>query len=275
TERKVNAPVDTGPSPNSDERVNNPTEGAGERLVTRTSAQGSLCAGVEEAVHNLTTIVHDVRKRAHNLESSLAINAANTPRCSLMGSVDRIGSLSVLGCNSMWSCSNSAWSAPDARSSGACFQLSGWDNEKTVPTTTATGKDGRNFLGRMLIFSSSTRGRLQFSQAFLLSQIQSSSLDVYGFLVRRHLSLLCTLMSSALPSDQIRGYIQDSGDSGSAGRPAVKTKRSAWGSRWCGEFNSVGAPGQRGFPPSFSGGNSNGANACGCSLVTCAGSSRR
>ncbi|KRY47148.1 Retrovirus-related Pol polyprotein from transposon 17.6 [Trichinella britovi] len=30
TERKVNAPVDTGPSPNSDERVNNPTEGADE-----------------------------------------------------------------------------------------------------------------------------------------------------------------------------------------------------------------------------------------------------
>ncbi|KRZ92309.1 hypothetical protein T08_6321 [Trichinella sp. T8] len=30
TERKVNAPVDTGPSPNSDERVNNPTEGANE-----------------------------------------------------------------------------------------------------------------------------------------------------------------------------------------------------------------------------------------------------
>ncbi|KRY45926.1 hypothetical protein T03_7320 [Trichinella britovi] len=28
TERKFNAPVDTGPSPNSDERVNNPTEGA-------------------------------------------------------------------------------------------------------------------------------------------------------------------------------------------------------------------------------------------------------
>ncbi|KRX54111.1 hypothetical protein T09_5295 [Trichinella sp. T9] len=30
TERKVNAPVDTGPSPNSDERVNNPKEGANE-----------------------------------------------------------------------------------------------------------------------------------------------------------------------------------------------------------------------------------------------------
>ncbi|KRZ68235.1 hypothetical protein T08_5392, partial [Trichinella sp. T8] len=30
TERKVNAPVDTGPSPNSDGRVNNPTEGANE-----------------------------------------------------------------------------------------------------------------------------------------------------------------------------------------------------------------------------------------------------
>ncbi|KRZ81568.1 hypothetical protein T08_97 [Trichinella sp. T8] len=30
TERKVNAPVNTGPSPNSDERVNNPTEGADE-----------------------------------------------------------------------------------------------------------------------------------------------------------------------------------------------------------------------------------------------------
>ncbi|KRY07599.1 hypothetical protein T12_13267 [Trichinella patagoniensis] len=29
TERKVNAPVNTGPSPNSDERINNPTEGAG------------------------------------------------------------------------------------------------------------------------------------------------------------------------------------------------------------------------------------------------------
>ncbi|KRX30776.1 hypothetical protein T09_10174 [Trichinella sp. T9] len=28
TERKVNAPVNTGPSPNSDERVNNPKEGA-------------------------------------------------------------------------------------------------------------------------------------------------------------------------------------------------------------------------------------------------------
>ncbi|KRX38666.1 hypothetical protein T06_1191 [Trichinella sp. T6] len=35
TERKVNAPVNTGPSPNSDERVNNPTEGADE------SARGS------------------------------------------------------------------------------------------------------------------------------------------------------------------------------------------------------------------------------------------
>ncbi|KRY14117.1 hypothetical protein T12_16370 [Trichinella patagoniensis] len=30
TERKVNAPVNTGPSPNSDERINNPTEGADE-----------------------------------------------------------------------------------------------------------------------------------------------------------------------------------------------------------------------------------------------------
>ncbi|KRX63809.1 hypothetical protein T09_10187 [Trichinella sp. T9] len=37
-----------------------------------------------------------------------------------------------------------------------------------------------------------------------------------GFSARRHLSLLCTLMSSGLPSDQIRGYIQDIGDSGSA-----------------------------------------------------------
>ncbi|KRY54993.1 hypothetical protein T03_9296 [Trichinella britovi] len=35
TERKVNAPVNTGPSPDSDERVNNPTEGADE------SARGS------------------------------------------------------------------------------------------------------------------------------------------------------------------------------------------------------------------------------------------
>ncbi|KRZ83129.1 hypothetical protein T08_4090 [Trichinella sp. T8] len=81
-----------------------------------------------------------------------------------------------------------------------------------------------------------------------------SSLDV--FWIRRYLSLLCTLMSSALPSDQIRGYIQDSGDSGSAPskcdrdreivpayhvhlfvcRTAVKTKRSAWGSSWCGEL---------------------------------------
>ncbi|KRZ84026.1 hypothetical protein T08_8059 [Trichinella sp. T8] len=61
----------------------------------------SLCAGVEEAVHNLTTIVHDVRKRAHNLETSLAINGANTHHCSLLGSGDRIGSLGVLGCKSM------------------------------------------------------------------------------------------------------------------------------------------------------------------------------
>ncbi|KRY10065.1 hypothetical protein T12_7790 [Trichinella patagoniensis] len=30
TERKVNAPVNTGPSPNSDEHINNPTEGADE-----------------------------------------------------------------------------------------------------------------------------------------------------------------------------------------------------------------------------------------------------
>ncbi|KRZ88497.1 hypothetical protein T08_6616 [Trichinella sp. T8] len=37
TERKVNAPVDTGPSPNSDERVNNPTEGADEPARERDS----------------------------------------------------------------------------------------------------------------------------------------------------------------------------------------------------------------------------------------------
>ncbi|KRZ88490.1 hypothetical protein T08_10994 [Trichinella sp. T8] len=39
TERKVNAPVDTGPSPNSDERVNNPTEGADEPALERTQKQ--------------------------------------------------------------------------------------------------------------------------------------------------------------------------------------------------------------------------------------------
>ncbi|KRX31727.1 hypothetical protein T05_11936 [Trichinella murrelli] len=88
--------------------------------------------------------------------------------------------------------------AAPIRPGGACFELSGWDNEKTVPTITATGKDGRNFLGRTLIFSSSTRGRLQFSQAFLLSQIQSSSLDVFWILsstasvVTLHSNVFCS-----------------------------------------------------------------------------------
>ncbi|KRZ49682.1 hypothetical protein T02_10321 [Trichinella nativa] len=40
TERKVNAPVNTGPSPNSDERVNNPTEGANEPARESGSLQG-------------------------------------------------------------------------------------------------------------------------------------------------------------------------------------------------------------------------------------------
>ncbi|KRX32665.1 hypothetical protein T05_1864 [Trichinella murrelli] len=138
---------------------------------------------VEEAVHDITTIVHDVRKRAHNLETSLAINAANTPRCSLMGSVDRIRSLGVLGCKSLKAIDArpNRLSRTDAlplpgptpiRPGRACFELSGWDDEKTVPTNTSTGigKDGRNFLGRTLIFGSSTDGWLQSSQAVLLSQ---------------------------------------------------------------------------------------------------------
>ncbi|KRZ55054.1 hypothetical protein T02_14302 [Trichinella nativa] len=54
--------------------------------------------------------------------------------------------------------------------------------------------------------------RPSFCLRFNLLRSMSSGLSA-----RRHLSLLCTLMSSTLPSDQIRGYIQDSGDSGSAG----------------------------------------------------------
>ncbi|KRZ95394.1 hypothetical protein T08_7640 [Trichinella sp. T8] len=48
TERKVNAPVDTGPSPNSDERVNNPTEGADEPA----RESGSLQINVKIFVEN-------------------------------------------------------------------------------------------------------------------------------------------------------------------------------------------------------------------------------
>ncbi|KRX33897.1 hypothetical protein T05_1636 [Trichinella murrelli] len=114
-------------------------------------------------------------------ETSLAINAANTPRCSLIGSDDRIGSLGVLGCKSMRAIDAfpNRLSRTDAlllpgpapiRPGRACLDLSGWDDEKTVQKNTATGKDGRNILRRMLILSLSTRGWLQLSEAFLLSQ---------------------------------------------------------------------------------------------------------
>ncbi|KRZ83145.1 hypothetical protein T08_13724 [Trichinella sp. T8] len=50
TERKVNEPVDTGPSPNSDERVNNPTEGANE--PTRESGSLHLCSRRRPTTNN-------------------------------------------------------------------------------------------------------------------------------------------------------------------------------------------------------------------------------
>ncbi|KRX59722.1 hypothetical protein T09_339 [Trichinella sp. T9] len=46
----------------------------------------------------LPTAANAKCRRAHNLETSPAIKAANTPRCSLMVSVDRIG---LLGCKSL------------------------------------------------------------------------------------------------------------------------------------------------------------------------------
>ncbi|KRX45953.1 hypothetical protein T05_15426 [Trichinella murrelli] len=185
-----------------------------------------LRAGVEEAVHDHTTIVHDVRERSHNLETSLAINAANTPRCSLIGSVDRTGSLSVLGCKSIAIDTlpnrllrtdallfpGPAPIRPGVRlTHDVALAADAINIPSPQANTGVTFLDARGSSAPRLVVGFSLL-RPSFCLRFNLLSSMSS-----GFSARRHLSLLCTLMSSTLPSDQIRGYIQDSGDSGSAG----------------------------------------------------------
>ncbi|KRX78642.1 hypothetical protein T06_15822 [Trichinella sp. T6] len=196
------------------------------------------CAGVEEAVHAHTTILHDVSERLHNLET-------NTPRCSLMGSVDRTGSLSVLGCKSIAIDTlpnrlsrtdallfpGPAPIRPGVRLTHGkalqsfqfgleCLAVSFLDvalaaDAINIPSpqanTGVTFLDARGSLAPQLVVGFSLL-RPSFCLRFNLFRSMSSGLSA-----RRHLSLLCTLMSSTLPSDQNRGYIQDSGDSGSAG----------------------------------------------------------